>query len=321
MSTRKSKRPKVVVMALGGNAIIQPGQKGTITEQFANTRTALAGVTSLIRMGYRVVITHGNGPQVGNRLLQSEAASKKVPDMPLGVLVADSQGGMGYMIQQSLQNLLWRRRMKRPVVTMLTQVLVDRKDPRLKKATKPIGPFFSPQEARPLMRKKGWIMKEDAGRGWRRLVPSPMPIKIVEHRTIKRLIKAGIIVIAAGGGGIPVVLEPNGDFEGVDVVVDKDLASTILAINAKAETLIITTGVDKVALNYNTPQQIELDRLTVKEAKRCLRQGHFPAGSMGPKIEASIMFLENGGSNVIITSPEKVLDAIRGKAGTHIVRK
>jgi len=317
-SSPRRRRP-IIVMALGGNAIIQPGEEGTITQQFANTRQALTGVASLIRQGYGMIITHGNGPQVGNMLLRSEAASDRIPELPLGVLVADTEGGMGYMIQQSLKNMLWRQKIKKPVVTLLTQVIVERKDPRLKKPSKPIGPFFTKTEAGKLIKQKGWAMKEDAGRGWRRLVASPLPVEIVETKTIQRLVKAGIIVIAAGGGGIPIVVEKNGDYEGIDVVVDKDLATAVLARDAKARMLVITTGVDKVSIRFNTPAQEDLDTLTVSRAKRYLKEGHFPPGSMGPKIEAALRFLREGGRRVIITSPEKVVDAIRGKAGTHII--
>ncbi|HBL16680.1 MAG TPA: carbamate kinase [Elusimicrobia bacterium] len=319
MSEPAASPRKTVVLALGGNAIIKPGEKGTITQQFANTRQALKGAAGLIRKGYGLVITHGNGPQVGNSLLRVEAVSDRIPEIPLGVLVADTEGGMGYMIQQSLHNMLWLEKIRKPVVTIVTQIVVDRHDPRLKKPVKPIGPFFSVAEAKDLIRRRGWAMKEDSGRGWRRIVASPLPMRIVERETIMRLVESGIIVIAAGGGGIPVVIEPDGRLEGVDVVVDKDLAASILAQDTRAKILIITTGVDKLSLNFNTPQQKDLNSITVEEAQHYLQEGHFPAGSMGPKIEASIRFLEQGGEQVIITSPDRVAEAIDGRAGTHII--
>lgn len=310
--------PQLTVLAFGGNAIIRKGQDGNIHTQFANTRKVLEGVVRLVSEGSGLIIVHGNGPQVGNELFRSEKASTEVPELPLGVLVADTEGGMGYMIQQSLQNLLWKRKIKKPVVTLLTQVVCDPEDPNLKNPTKPIGRFFSESDARRLMKEKGWTMKEDAGRGWRMVVPSPRPVKIVEYKTIRMLVNSGIIVIAGGGGGIPIIIEKNGDFEGLDVVIDKDFTASLIGVNSGSDTLIMATDISKVSLNFNTPDQIDLDRITAEEAERYLNEGHFLAGSMGPKIKASIEFLRGGGKQVIIASPGKISDALQGKAGTII---
>jgi carbamate kinase len=311
--------PQLTVLAFGGNAIIRKGQDGNIHTQFANTRKVLEGVVRLVSEGSGLIIVHGNGPQVGNELFRSEKASTEVPELPLGVLVADTEGGMGYMIQQSLQNLLWKRKIKKPVVTLLTQVVCDPEDPNLKNPTKPIGRFFSESDAKRLMKEKGWTMKEDAGRGWRMVVPSPRPVKIIEYKTIRMLVNSGIIVIAGGGGGIPIVIEKNGDFEGLDVVIDKDFTASLIGVNSGADTLIMATDISKVSLNFNTPDQIDLDRITVDEAEKYLNEGHFLAGSMGPKIRASIEFLRGGGKQVIIASPGKISDALQGTAGTIIM--
>jgi len=310
--------PELTVLAFGGNAIIRKGQKGDIHEQFANTRQVLEGVIDLVGLGSGLIIVHGNGPQVGHELFRSERASSEVPELPLGVLVADTEGGMGYMIQQSLQNLLWKKNLKKPVVTLLTQVICDRNDPYLKTPTKPVGRFFSEAEARRLKADKGWKMINDAGRGWRLVVPSPRPVKIVEYKIIRMLVNSGIIVIAGGGGGIPIVVEDNGDFEGLDAVIDKDFTASLIGKKAGADTLIIATDIQKVSLHYNTAQQDDLDRITVEEAERYLEAGHFPEGSMGPKIRASIDFLRGGGKRVIIAAPGEITRALKGETGTTI---
>lgn len=312
-------RPKLTVLAFGGNAIIRKRQAGNIHTQFANTRRVLEGVVGLVIRGSELIIVHGNGPQVGNELVRSQMASSEVPELPLGVLVADTEGGMGYMIQQSLQNILWRYRIKKPVVTILTQVVCDREDPRFNHPTKPIGRFFSKDEAQELMREKEWTMREDAGRGWRLVVPSPKPSRIIERKTISMLVDAGIIVIAGGGGGIPIFVEENGDFEGLDAVIDKDFTASLIGRDVGADTLIIATDIQKVSLNFNTARQRDLDLLTVEEAERYLAEGHFLEGSMQPKIEASVEFLKAGGRRVIITSPDSIIQALRGEAGTTIV--
>ncbi len=309
---------KLYVLAFGGNAIIRQGQYGDIHTQFANTRQVLEGIVEPVKNGAGLIIVHGNGPQVGHEMIRSQTAHPEAPELPLGVLVADTEGGMGYMIQQCLQNVLWRHCIKRPVVTILTQVVVDRNDPKLQNPSKPVGRFFTREEAEILSREKGWKMKEDSGRGWRMVVPSPDPIKIIEHKTISRLVNDGIIVIAGGGGGIPIVVEENGDFEGQDVVIDKDLTAALIGNTCNADTLIVATDISKVSLNFNTPQQVDLDRISVSEAEKYLREGHFAEGSMGPKIRASIQFLKNGGSNVVICAPGQITATLDGKSGTVI---
>jgi len=312
------KDKKLIVLAFGGNAIIRQGQYGEIHSQFANTREVLEGIVEPVKKGAGLIIVHGNGPQVGYEMIRSQTAHPEAPELPLGVLVADTEGGMGYMIQQSLQNVLWKNNLKKPVVTILTQVVVDRNDPRLQNPTKPVGRFFTEEEAAQLSREKGWIMKEDSGRGWRMVVPSPEPIKIIERKTISRLVEDGVIVIAGGGGGIPIVVEENGDFEGQDVVIDKDLTAALIGNSCNADTLIVATDINKVSLNFNTPEQVDLDRISIKEAEEYLEEGHFAEGSMGPKIKASIKFLQNGGKNVVICSPGQITEALEGQAGTTI---
>jgi carbamate kinase len=309
---------KTAVVALGGNAIGTTG-KEDIHEQFANTRKSLAGIVDLIKDGYNLAITHGNGPQVGNALLRVERTMDAIPALPLGVIVADTEGGMGYMIEQSLQNRLHREGIPRRVVTIVTQVIVDRDDPSIKNPSKPIGPFYTQEQAERLAKKNGWVIKEDAGRGFRRLVPSPIPRQIVEREIIKTLVQSGTIVIAAGGGGAPVYLEEDGTYEGVDAVVDKDRASAVLAKDIGAEILVILTAVDKVCLHYQKPEERPLSWISLPEAKRYLAEGHFPQGSMGPKIEAAVQFIEAGGKQVVITSLGLVREALEGKAGTKII--
>ena len=304
------------MIALGGNAIGATG-KEDIHQQFANTRKALDGILPLIKQGYRLAITHGNGPQVGNALLRVERTYPSLPALPLGVIVADTEGGMGYMIEQSLQNRLRREGIERDVVTIVTQVVVDREDPSILNPSKPIGPYYQEPEVEGL-RARGWTVRDDAGRGYRRFVPSPIPRSIVNKRIIRNLVEEGNIVIAAGGGGVPVYIEDDGRYEGVDAVIDKDRASAVLARDIGADTLMILTAVDKVSLNYKKPDQRDLDSMTLAEAKRYLAQGHFAAGSMGPKVEAAIQFLEGGGRRVIITSLEKAAESLEEKSGTRI---
>jgi len=311
---------KTAVIALGGNAITRKEVEDTITNQFANTRSSLYGLIELIRSGYNIAITHGNGPQVGNAILRVELARGKAPILPLGICVADTEGGMGYMIGQSLQNRLYRDNIQREVVTIITQVEVDKDDPELANPSKFIGQFYSEQEAVLFQTERGWVMKEDSNRGWRRVVASPIPQKIVEGRIIAQLVDSGVIVIAAGGGGIPVYVEKDGTLEGVDAVIDKDRASALLANQISAEMLIILTNIDKVALNYGRQNQKLIDEMTASDAEEYLRQGHFPPGSMGPKIEAAIDFLRNGGTKVVVSSIDKATEAVFGNAGTVITR-
>jgi carbamate kinase len=307
------------VVALGGNAIIKKGQRGTIYEQFANTRASLEPFIPLIAAGAPLVLTHGNGPQVGDLLLMAEAARGDVPELPLGVLVADSQGQMGYMLQQSLKNRLRREGVRRDVVTVLTQVVVDRDDERLQRFTKPIGPFLSEAAARERMAQPGIVMAADAGRGWRRVVPSPTPRAIVEIDVIRQLVAAGYVVIACGGGGIPVYYEDDGRLEGVDAVVDKDLASAVLARDLGARVFISATSVEQVYVNFGRPEQRALDVVPLAAAKGLLAEGHFGEGSMRPKVAAVIKFLEGGGELGVITTAELAPAALRREAGTSFI--
>ena len=313
-------RQKTIVVALGGNAITRKGEEGNLHEQFANTRRSLSGVIEMIRQDCRVLLTHGNGPQVGDYLIRVEQGSTLVPTIPLGVIVADTQGGMGYMLEQCLINKLRDADLPHDVASLMTQILVDKKDPALKNPSKFVGSFYDKEKAEQLRQERGWIIKEDRGRGFRRVVPSPLPKKILASRSIKLLVEQGIIVIAAGGGGVPVYFEDNGWLEGIDAVIDKDYASALLAQEVGADEFMILTGVAKVAIRYGTDQQEDLDRLTVADAKALLEAGEFPDGSMGPKIKAAIQFLEQGGSRVVITSISKSAQAAFGSAGTEIVK-
>lgn len=312
---------KKAVLALGGNAIIQPGQTGNISEQFANTRESLGGIVELIKQGYQLAITHGNGPQVGNLLVQQMAGmDKNIAPLPLGVLNAATEGTMGYMIEQSLQNCLHKNGIDREVLTIITQVVVDKNDPSIQNPSKPVGPFYTKEQADKLKAEYGWTIVEDAGRGYRQVVPSPIPKEIVPFKTIKTLVEAGQIVISCGGGGVPVYIQEDGTFEGVDAVIDKDFASGLLAKEIDADLLVILTGVDKVAINYGKENQADLDTLSVLEAKKYFDEGQFPKGSMGPKIQAAIRFIEQGGNKVLITSIERIVDAFAGKTGTVITK-
>lgn len=308
-----------IVVALGGNAILQPGQKGTYKEQLKNVYKTCEQIASMIEDGYKVVVTHGNGPQVGNILIQNGAGADKVPAMPLDVCGAESQGLIGYMMQQQLKNILLQRGIKTPVVTLVTQMVVDKDDQAFQKPTKPVGPFYSKEYAEAAMRDNGESWIEDAGRGWRKVVASPNPIRIVEIDAVLELIDKGCIVIANGGGGIPVV-EENGIYKGVEAVIDKDFGGERLAFNVKADTFMILTDVPKVYINYNKPEQAKLDVVTVEEVQKYQQEGHFKAGSMGPKVEACRRFVVNGGEKAIITSLDTALEALKGNAGTIIVK-
>ena len=311
---------KTIVVALGGNSIVPVAKQGTIREQIELTMATMAHVASLIGQGHLVAVTHGNGPVVGNIVVRNEMAKKVIPPMPLDVCGADSEGGIGYMIQQALQNQLRKMGLDKDVFTIITQVMVDPNDPAFKNPTKPIGPFYKRREAEAIAREKGWSIVEDSGRGYRRVVPSPMPLEIVEWRAIERAINSGAIVIAVGGGGIPVVRSPDGILRGVEAVIDKDRASSVLALELHAQMLMFLTEVEKVATGYGRPDQRDLDHMTVAEAREYLAQGEFPEGSMGPKIEAAIEFLEGGGEEVIITRPELLSEAVRGKRCTIVTR-
>ncbi len=310
---------KKAVLALGGNAILKAGQKGTVSEQFNNTMENITGVIELVKKDYQLVITHGNGPQVGNLLIQQHAGVKMgVTPLPLSFLNAATEGTMGYMIGQCIENKLHQEGLTNKVVTIITQVVIDKDDESFKKPTKPVGPFYTKEEAERLYREFGWYIREDAGRGYRQIVPSPIPKDILQAGIIRELVEEGVLVIACGGGGIPVYYDEDGLLQGGDAVIDKDFASALLANEIEADLLMILTGVDKVAINFGKPNQKDLDNIMVKEAKMLYDEGHFPAGSMGPKIQAAINFLTAGGSKVIITSAEKIGDALEGKTGTVI---
>jgi carbamate kinase len=308
---------ETIVIALGGNAL---ASRGGWEEQLEVIAESCREIVEIVASGARVVLTHGNGPQVGELLIQQEQASRIVKPLPLDVCVAMTQGQIGYLLQQVLQQQLCSQGLEVPVVTLITQVLVDPKDPAFEEPMKPIGPFYSESEAEKLRRTKGYILKRVGNdkRAYRRVVPSPRPLTILEEGCIRDLLASGHLVIACGGGGVPVISR-DGRLEGVEAVVDKDLASERLATALRAHTLLILTDVERVALRFGTPEQIDLEKLTLKEAKRYLKEGEFPPGSMGPKIEAAIRFLENGGERAIIASLERACEALEGRAGTEIL--
>lgn len=310
---------KLAVVAIGGNAVNRPGEKPTAENMLSAIEEAMGYLVDMLDE-YDIVITHGNGPQVGNILIQQEMAKEVIPPFPIDVNDAQTQGSLGYMIVQALRNQLAERGLNREVAALITQIVVDKNDEAFKKPSKPVGPFYTEEEARKLMMEKGWIMKEDAGRGWRRVVPSPKPLDIVEKEIIQMLLRNDVIVVAAGGGGIPVVRE-NGKLKGIEAVIDKDRASALLAIEINADELIILTGVEKVALNYGKPNQTFVDTLIVDDAMKYLKEGHFPAGSMGPKIEAAIDFVSATNKTCLITDMRKLKEALSGKTGTRIVRE
>lgn len=307
---------KLAVVAIGGNAVNRPGEEATAENMMKNLSETAKFLVSMLD-DYDIVITHGNGPQVGNLLVQQELAKHVIPPFPIDVNDAQTQGSLGYMIALTLGNELRKRNIQREIAAVVTQIIVDKNDPGFQKPSKPVGPFYSKEEAEKLQQEKGWIMKEDAGRGWRRVVPSPIPLDIVEKNVIKTLVEKDMIVIAAGGGGIPVIQE-NGTLKGVEAVIDKDRASALLAKEIDADILIILTGVEKVYINYNKPDQKALDHLTVEEAKKYLAEGQFPSGSMGPKIEAAIDFVTSTGRECLITDMAVLDKALKGLTGTRI---
>jgi carbamate kinase len=312
-------KPPIAVVALGGNALIRQGERGEVREQLRHIRESVLHLPLLLAKGYALVITHGNGPIVGQLLLQNEAAREVVPSMPLDVCDADSEGSIGYLTQQTLVNVLRGQRGERPVVSLITQIVVDPADPAFTRPTKPVGPFYAEAEAERLRREKGWAVVADAGRGFRRVVPSPRPLRVVEEDAIRILLEHGVVVIAAGGGGVPVRQTEAGELLGVEAVIDKDHASSLLARGLGARLLVILTAVDFVYRRFGRPDQEPLPRMDVAMARRLLEEGEFPPGSMGPKIEAAIEFLEGGGEEVLINLPENLADALEGRTGTVIV--
>lgn len=311
---------KKIVIALGGNALQEASRPATAQEQLAVVEQTSEYIADIIERGFDVTIAHGNGPQVGRIVLQNEASdSEATPAMPFDVCGAMSQGMIGYHIQQGLSKVLRRRGINKPVVTLVTQVVVDRDDPKFKNPSKPIGPFYSEEQAQSIAAHKGYSMKEDAGRGWRRVVASPMPVEIIELDAVRALCAAGYVVVTVGGGGIPVVRDAEGNLEGTAAVIDKDLASERLAEDMNADALVILTAVEKVSINYKKPDQKDLETLSVADAKRYIAEGHFAPGSMLPKIEAALKFVESKpGRTSIITSLDKALEALEGRAGTTL---
>jgi len=312
-------RAPIVLVAMGGHAFIQPGEAGNIDDHERNAERIAALLMTLVERDFQLLITHGNGPQVGQLLIQHERTKDEVPGLPLDVLVAMTEGSLGYILQDALLNQLRRRGMRRYVVTVVTQVVVDEHDPEFLAPSKPIGPFLSREEAERRARDLGWKIKEDSGRGWRRLVPSPKPLKVVQRHTIRDAARAGHIVIACGGGGIPIKQQPDGQYAGIEAVIDKDLTSSVLATEVGAALLVILTAVPNVYVHFGTPEQRPLGAVTLEELERLHGEGHFPPGSMGPKIEAVLRFLKRGGRRALITNPESLPQAIEGRAGTHFI--
>jgi carbamate kinase len=320
MELPRKKRP-IAIVAMGGHAFMQPGEIGDIEQHHHNARIIGERLMVLIRRGYNIVITHGNGPQVGYQLIKNEMAAGEAPAWPMDVLVAETEGSLGYILQQALLNQLRAKQIDRYVVTVVTQVLCDPADPAFRQPTKPIGPFLTEAVARQRERDLGWAVREDKTRGWRRVVPSPEPVKVVQRWMIRDAARQGHIVIAGGGGGIPIMKSNAGDYVGVEAVLDKDLTASLLGQEIDAEFLIILSDVPNAYLDYGTEQQRPLNAVTLEEVERYIDEGHFPAGSMGPKVEAIRRFLRAGGKRGLITSPIELPDALEGRAGTHFIGK
>lgn len=318
--TAKVRDGSVALVAFGGNVIHKTGEAGTYREQQANARHMCGRLLTVLERGYELVITHGNGPQVGNLLMQNELARAMVPDLPLDVLVAQTEGSLGYILQQELLNELRRHDIRKYVVTMISQVVVDRNDPAFTNPTKPVGPFYTETEAAALRQRfPDWLVTEDSGRGYRRIVPSPTPRRIIQSKMVRSLVYAGNVVLALGGGGVPIYKDEHNEYVGVEAVVDKDLSSALLAVDVKADLFVLLTNTEKVCLNYGKPDQRQLDVLTCDEVRHYLQAGHFPPGSMGPKVRAALLYLEAGGREVLITDPTHLTAALDGQAGTRIV--
>jgi carbamate kinase len=310
---------KLAVVAFGGNALLRSEDHGTQEEQIARARQAARWLAEIVRHDYKLIVVHGNGPQVGNILVQAEEASTKIPPQSLDVCVAQTEGSIGFMLQLAIRNRLESIGLGGEVATILTEVEVDASDPAFKRPTKPIGPFFTRYRAEALERDLGWTMKEDSGRGWRHVVASPKPVRILNVSTVSRMLETASVVVAAGGGGIPVVKGRDGQWRGIEAVIDKDYASAKLAADLNADLFVILTGVPKVALDYGQPSERYVDRLTVAEAEKHLADGQFPAGSMGPKIESALQFVKATQKQVLITDVDVLREALQGKDGTAIV--
>jgi len=312
---------KLAVLAFGGNAFTNNNGHDSYEDQLARTKKMCRVIVKLIKLGYGIIVTHGNGPQIGNLLIQQESAPEIVPPMPIDVCGSMTQGQIGYMIVQNLRSHLKKNNINKSVAAIVTQVVVDERDEAFKNPTKFVGPFFNKKAADLLVSERKWQMRKDSDRGYRRVVPSPKPVDIVEKNEITEMVKKDFIVVACGGGGIPVIRKKNGDLKGVGAVIDKDLVSEKLATLVSAKTLIIVTPVEQVMLHFGTPKQKKIKRMTMAEAKKYLDEGHFPPGSMGPKIEAAIKFLEKGGDRVLITSTNSTIKALEKKGGTEIVKR
>ena len=310
---------RTAVVAIGGNSLIKDKDHQTVPDQYAAVVETCVHIAGMIAQGWDVVITHGNGPQVGFILRRSELSAHELHTVPLDSCGADTQGAIGYMIQKALYNEFRKRGMAKQTATIVTQVVLDKNDPAYQHPSKPIGSFLDKESALRHRDENGWAVIEDAGRGWRRVVASPIPQRIIERDAIKTLVDKGFVVVAVGGGGIPVIEDDEGNLVGSEAVIDKDYASSLLATSINADLLLISTAVEKVALNYSKPNQLWVDRMTLGEAKKYMAEGHFAKGSMGPKIQASIWFLERGGKEAMITNPENIERALLGETGTRII--
>jgi carbamate kinase len=311
-------KQKIALIAFGGNALLPDSQRGLQDEQMRHAQKAAELMASVVRKGYELIIVHGNGPQVGNLLIQMEESVTKIPPYSLDICDAMTEGSMGYLLERAIINELRKHSIDKEAITVITQVIVDKDDPAFQAPTKPIGPFYTRFRAKELAREKKWTIVEDAGRGYRRVVPSPKPIDVVPKWVIRDLVQAGRVVIAAGGGGIPVIINSRGLFEGVEAVIDKDYAASLIAREVKVDLFIILTGTDRVYIDYGKPEQKPLDILGIAQARELLLQGQFPAGSMGPKIKAAIEFIEAGGEEVLITSASYLKAALINRSGTRI---
>jgi len=319
LGVRMTQDRTLAVIAFGGNALLRPEDRGTHEEQVGRAKQAARWLAELVTRGYRLLVVHGNGPQVGNILVQAEEASTKIPPQSLDIAVAQTEGSMGFLLQQAIRNRLESTGSNAQVATVLTEVQVDPNDPAFKRPTKPIGPFFTRYRAEALERDLGWTMREDAGRGWRHVVPSPRPLKILNLELVSHMLGWADVVIAAGGGGIPVVHGRDGQWRGIEAVIDKDYASSLLAVQLKATLYVILTGVAHVSIDFGKATERPVHRMTAAEAEKHLREGQFPAGSMGPKIEAAVQFALGSGGEVLITDVEHLREALEGREGTRIV--